>query len=270
MIKPVVNKSILLCATAGVMLFTCSPLRASETDKRIESAAKKTYVFKTYLNHDSIKVVSHDGVVTLKGTVKEPSDKSLAEDTVAGLPGVVSVDNRLEVRGGDEYAEHSDGWIAFKVNSALLFHRNVSASATKISCQGGVVTLSGEAANPAQKDLTTEYARDVDGVTSVVNEMTISPKYAASHPEEVRHGETTGEKVDDASITAEVKATLLAHRSTSALKTHVQTREGIVTVTGIAKSTAEKDLVTHLVTDINGVVSVVNDMTVDTSLSSNN
>ena len=49
-----------------------------------------------------------------------------------------------------------------------------------------------------------------------------------------------GEKIDDASITAQVKSSLLSHRSTSAIKTKVQTTDGVVTVSGIAKNEAEK------------------------------
>jgi osmotically-inducible protein OsmY len=74
---------------------------------------------------------------------------------------------------------------------------------------------------------------------------------------------TAGEKIDDASITAQVKTALMTHRSTSALKTKVTTRDGEVTLTGIAKNAAEKSLVTKLITDIQGVTSVKNQMTVE-------
>jgi osmotically-inducible protein OsmY len=74
--------------------------------------------------------------------------------------------------------------------------------------------------------------------------------------------QTIGDKIDDASITAQVKSSLLSHHSTSALKTSVETTDGVVTLTGIAKNDAEKSLVTKLVTDINGVTSVINNMTI--------
>jgi hyperosmotically inducible periplasmic protein len=61
----------------------------------------------------------------------------------------------------------------------------------------------------------------------------------------------------------------LSHRSTSALKTKVETTDGVVTLSGIAKNAAEKSLVTKLVTDVNGVSSVVNNMTIDTTLTKN-
>ncbi len=74
--------------------------------------------------------------------------------------------------------------------------------------------------------------------------------------------QTVGQEIDDASITAEVKMTLLYHRSTSALKTSVTTKNGVVTLSGKAKNAAEKDLATKLVNDVNGVKGVKNRMTI--------
>ena len=243
----------LLVAT-GTLLVTSTSLRASETDDRIEASAKKSYVFRTQLKDDSIKTESKDGVVTLTGTVAESSHKSLAEDTVEGLPGVKSVDNQLKVKG-QKQAEHSDAWVGTKVKTALLFHRNVRATKTDVNVKDGVVILSGEASSQAQKELTTEYAKDVEGVKEVKNEMTIAKTPA-------KPDQTTGEKIDDASITAQVKSSLMSHRSTSAVKTKVQTTNGVVTLSGVAKNAAEKSLVTKLVADIDGVNSVINNMTI--------
>ncbi|MBU0544608.1 MAG: BON domain-containing protein [Proteobacteria bacterium] len=93
-------KKALYCLTLIVImasLFIINvPLFASEMDDRIESSAKQSYVFKTYFRGDDIKVQSTDGVVTLTGTVSDESHKSLAQETVASLPGVKSVDNKLE------------------------------------------------------------------------------------------------------------------------------------------------------------------------------
>jgi hyperosmotically inducible protein len=250
-----------LLVAAGALFVTSAPLRASDTDDRIESSAKKSHVFKTQLKDDSIKTESKNGAVTLTGTVAESSHKSLAQDTVENLPGVKSVDNQLKV-SGESPAEHSDGWLSTKVKTTLLFHRNVSATGTDVYVKDGIVSLRGEASSQAQKELTTEYAKDVEGVKDVKNEMTIAKTPA-------QPGETIGEKIDDASITAQVKSSLLSHRSTSALKTKVSTTDGVVTLSGIAKNAAEKSLVTKLVTDINGVTSVINNMTIEVTAASN-
>ena len=246
--------SLALMAAVSTMLITSTPLRAADTDSRIESSAAKSYVFKTYLKDDSIKTVSKDGVVTLTGTVADASHKSMAENTVASLPDVKSVDNQLTIKG-ENPAEHSDAWITTKVKTTLLFHRNVSATGTSVYTKDGIVTLQGVASSMAQKELTTEYAKDIDNVKSVKNEMTIAKTPATP-------GASIGDKIDDASITAQVKSSLLSHHSTSAMHTGVSTTDGVVTLSGIAKNDAEKSLVTKLVTDINGVTSVINNMTV--------
>jgi hyperosmotically inducible protein len=245
------TKLVVACAVAAaISLNARAASAASEMDSRIERAARNTYVYRTYLMNDDIQIESNDGVVTLTGTVAEPSHRNLAEDTVAGLPGVKRVVDQLEIKRPAPKAE-SDDWISAKVKAALLFHRSVSAK-TQVFCKDGIVTLEGAATSQAEKDLTTEYARDVAGVKDVINEMTVTP---GSEP-------TLTDQVDDASITAQVKAALLTHRSTSALRTGVQTTDGIVTVTGTAKNQAEKDLVTKLVKDIQGVKDVHNNMTI--------
>jgi hyperosmotically inducible protein len=250
-----------LSAVVSTMLITSSPLRAADTDSRIESSAAKSYTFKTYLKDDSIKVDAKDGVVTLTGTVADASHKSMAENTVASLPGVTSVDDQLKI-SGEQPAEHSDAWITTKVKTALLFHRNVSGTGTTVYTKDGIVTLQGEASSAAQKELTTEYAKDIDNVKSVNNEMTIAKTPAAPDA-------TMGDKIDDASITAEVKSSLLSHSSTSAMHTMVSTTDGVVTLSGVAKNDAEKSLVTKLVTDINGVNSVINNMTIAAPVAAN-
>ena len=139
------------------------------------------------------------------------------------------------------------------MKTMFLFHRNVSAM-TEVDTKNGIVTLQGKADSMAQKDLTTEYTKDVEGVKGVNNEMTVG-KVA-------KKKQTVGGKIDDASITAVVKMTLLYHRSTSALNTSVVTKRGVVTLTGKAKNAAEKDLAAKYANDVNGVKGVNNQMTI--------
>ncbi len=252
-----------IIATAATLFFINVSLFASVTDDRIELSAKQSYVFKTYLKGQDIKIRSKDGVVALTGIVSGESDKSLAGETVASLPGVVAVVNKLEVKG-ETPAVNTDAWLIAKVKSTLWLHRNMSGAETEVLAKDGIITLRGEAASEAQKDLSTEYAKDVEGVKSVDNEMTVLT--AAMRPGKKTMGEkldSMGESIDDVSITALVKTTLLYHRSTSALNTTVETKEGVVELGGKAGSAAEKDLATKLVSDVYGVKSVFNTMIVE-------
>lgn len=232
---------------AAVLISTAIPLFASDADDRIESTFKKSYVFKTYLTDENIKITSKEGVVTLSGDVLDESHKPMAQDVAEAIPGVKSVENAIVIKN-----EKSDMWLKMKVQSAILLHSKVDAVNTNVSVKDGVVTLKGTAISQAQKELTGEYTKDVEGVKGVKNEMTVT-----------KNKPTIGEKMDDASITAQVKMTLMMHGATGVLRTSVTTNNGIVSVGGKARNEAEKHLVTKLAEDVRGVNSVVNKMTVE-------
>jgi len=232
---------------AAILLATSIPLFASDTDDRIESSFKKSYVYKTYLQDEHINISSKDGVVILSGDVLDETHKPMAQDTAEALPGVKSVENKIVIK-----SDKSDRWLRMKVQTALVFHSNVNASNTEVSVKDGIVTLKGKAVSQAQKELTTEYAKDVEGVKGVKNEMTLA-----------KSDNTIGEKIDDASITAQVKMTLLMHKSTGVIRTSVTTKNGVVTIGGKAKNDAERDLVTKLAEDVKGVNNVINKMTIE-------
>lgn len=251
--KTTLLRSLLFAAIT--FLFLGMPLQAAQSDRDIETTAKQSHVFKKYLQNDDIKIESKNGAVTMTGVVSGGYHKALAQETVAGIPGVKSVENKLELKG-DPPSANSDAWVLDNVVATLLFHRSVSPTTTQVNVKDGVVTLNGAASSQAQKELTTEYAMDVEGVKDVKNEMTV-----AKTPEDDTK-QTISESIDDASITAQVKMTLLYHRSTSALKTKVETLDGVVTLTGEAKNAAEASLAAKLAGDVNGVKEVKNQMIV--------
>ena len=254
------HSKVFIAATVAIMVFGATA-RASETDERIESSAKQSYVFKTYLKDDAISTYSKDGVVTLKGTIKEYSHKSLAQETVASLPGVKSVDNQLEYKG--EYpSENSDAWLSMQIKYSLFYNRNVSAMNTQVYVVDGIATLRGNADSQAQKDLAGEYAKDVKGIKDVKNDMVVVP---VTNPAV----KTKSEQMDDASITAQVRTAFLYHHSTSAFKTGVETNNGVVTLTGVTSSSAAKDMASKVANDVDGVNSVINNMTIDEALMKN-
>jgi hyperosmotically inducible protein len=259
-----------LLLTLASLLVISTPLFATDTDNRIELSARQSYVFKTFFKGADIKVHSKDGVVTLTGSVYTESYKSLAWETVANLPDVISVDNKLVVKG-EAPDEDTDAWLVSNVKATLLFHRSVNATETEVLAKEGTVTLRGEIASVGQKDLATEYAWDVQGVKDVKNEMTVSTD--AMKPGKATMGEKVdalSDSIDDASVTALVKTTLLYHRSTSALRTTVNTKDGVVYLGGKARNGAEEDLATKLVSDVHGVKRVVNNMIVEGTESKTN
>jgi hyperosmotically inducible periplasmic protein len=195
---------------------------------------------------------ANDGVVTLTGTVGDGDLKVLAEDTVSNLPGVARVDNQIAL--DPALAEHSDRWIAIRLRTQLLVRCLVSADTTTVRVENGVVTLTGTANTQSQKELTAEYAKEIEGVKSVNNYIVVN---AAPVP-----AESMGEENDDASISSQVKYLLLTNRPTSALKTKVTTVDNCVVITGEAANDTERSIAGKLAGSVRGVMAVTNDMTV--------
>jgi hyperosmotically inducible protein len=123
-----------------------------------------------------------------------------------------------------------------------------------------VVTLTGAVDTQAAKDRAVEIARSTKGVTDVVDNMTV--KTTEVEASAAPSGETAGQVVDDAAITAQVKAKLLADSVVGGLKIDVDTKEGVVTLTSNKmKSQSEIDQAVRLAKQVDGVKDVVSNLT---------
>lgn len=253
--------AVLLVAIA-FLLIASAPLQAANADNKIEQAARKTFVFKTYLKSDAVKVNSVNGTVTLSGTVASENHRSMAEETVSSLPGVLAVNNQLIVTGVAHDAR-SDEWIAHRIRGMYLIHRGVNNTDTQVSVKDGMVTLRGNAATKAQKELISDYAREVSGVKEVDNRMTVTDPPLLEHKKR-------SEKVDDASITSQVRMALRYRHGTAPFDIKVSTRKGVVTLSGTALTQSDIDLLTKRVLEIRGVKRVDNKMTIGLVQSSTN
>ena len=69
-------------------------------------------------------------------------------------------------------------------------------------------------------------------------------------------------ETSDSMITTKIKAELAGHKAVSAINTHVETADGIVTLSGTARSLAEKELAERYTRDVQGVKDVDNQIAV--------
>ena len=248
----------LLETMASFFSFT-TPRFASRTD--IESFAKQSYVFKTYLKGDDITIQYKDGVAFLIGKVSDESHKLLAREILASFPGITRVYSMLKEHS-EVPALNKDEHLISKVKSTLFFHQSVNAAETEVLAKNGIVTLRGKTASTAQKNRTAEYAMDVEGVNKVINELTVTP--ATLKKEKIREEvETIDDLIDDASVTALVRTILSYHSSTSTLDITVETKGGVVKLEGKVGSWEEKNLADKRVIDVPGVKMVFNNMTIE-------
>jgi hyperosmotically inducible periplasmic protein len=170
----------------------------------------------------------------------------------------------------------TDAGITTKVKAKLAADDTVKAYQVDVDTREKVVTLSGNVETAAAKDRAAELARQTTGVIDVVNNITVAGGSAAlpgeggapapggegdaaaggnaPNPEPDR---SAGQVIDDASITAAVKTKLLADSMVGGLKIDVDTRNGVVYLTGDRmKSQAEIDQAIKLAKETSGVKSV--------------
>jgi osmotically-inducible protein OsmY len=152
----------------------------------------------------------------------------------------------------------SDAGITAKVKTQFATDTTVKADEINVDTKNHVVTLTGAVDTQAAKDRAVEIARDTKGVTDVIDNMTIKTAEASAAPA----AETAGQFVDDAAITAKVKAKLLADSVVGGLKIDVDTKQGVVTLSSNSmKSQSEIDQAIRLTKQVDGVRDVVANLT---------
>lgn len=180
----------------------------------------------------------------------------------------------------------TDAGITTKVKTKLAADDTVKAYQIDVDTKDKVVTLSGSVDNQAAKDQAVALARGTEGVADVVDNITVSgaaampgdaPAYGSAEPPPGGEGDAAmggnapnpepdrpaGTVMDDAAITAAVKAKLLADPTVGGLKIDVDTRNGVVWLTADhMNSQAEIDAAIKLAKETEGVKSVENKMVV--------
>ena len=213
-----------------------------------------------YSNND--KAVFGVIITSPAGTVPDEARTTLSQVATTDLPGVVRVDNQL-VGSSASSNVSPDVLLAGKIDLALRLHRNANATRPTLQVKDGVVTLQGEASGRADRQMIAEYVADVPGVKEIRNEMTV-----ASLLEPVAQT-SNNQTLEDAALTAKIVTVLMTNRSTSSVITRVSSRNGEVTLTGSTRNEAQNALIVKLVTDVPGVTSVKNQMTIENEPRSN-
>jgi len=161
---------------------------------------------------------------------------------------VACTPTRTQKTAGEQVDDSS---ITAKVKSELLRDSKTNGMAIDVETRRGTVQLNGFVPSAEMKSEAGRVARRVDGVRTVDNNLQVSTEKR-----------TAGEYVDDTVITAKVKAALIGNDETKARDINVQTREGVVQLSGFVDSSAQKSEATRVAQDVGGVKRVVNDLTV--------
>jgi len=148
----------------------------------------------------------------------------------------------------------TDTGITMKVKAKMAADSTVKASQIQVDTKNKVVTLTGDIDSQEAKNRALELARNTDGVVDVVDMIAVrTAGNAGDAPEPDR---SVGEVIDDAGITMKVKAKLLSDDGVKGTRIDVDTREGVVYLTGKVNSEAEKNKAVQLAKETKGVKDV--------------
>ena len=157
----------------------------------------------------------------------------------------------------------SDAGITTKVKAKLAADSAVKATDINVDTKDRIVTLSGKVDSEAAKARAVEIARGTEGVHDVVDNLTWIAASASNEPA-AASGAPSGQPLSDAAITAAVKSKLLADTTVGGLKINVDTRDGVVSLTGPVKSQTEKDTAVRIARETSGVRDVQDNLIVQT------
>jgi osmotically-inducible protein OsmY len=179
------------------------------------------------------------GTVLLEGITESIISKRVAEQLVLQVEGVSRVENLLKVRA---MPQRTDEVIAMHVRNALTEDPYLNERDIVITVQAGVVTLTGRQDALAKKRLAGLVAWWVPGVTDVHNEIAVVPD----------------EEDNDQEILNSIRVAFDKDKLVDALRFHVEVLDGHVTLYGLARSDAERNMAEEDIWMTWGVLGVEN------------
>ncbi|HEX9707723.1 MAG TPA: BON domain-containing protein [Steroidobacteraceae bacterium] len=166
-----------------------------------------------------------------------------------GLMGAITVSAEEPKRTFGEYTD--DTMLLGKVKSALAGDDTTEANEINVEVNKGIVQLNGFVDTAKEKAQATTVAQAVKGVKQVENNLIVKGESTS-----------TGQSMDDSTVTARVNTALIDSKETKAGDIKVQTYDGVVQLSGFVDNEAQKSAATKVAQSVKGVKSVQNNLSV--------
>ena len=196
LISMIVATTLTTAAYAGDM-DTDNKWEKGAKDAWIDGKAEATLLFNGNLDSFDINTDVKNGNVVLTGKVENSVDKKLAEELVANIDGVTSVDNKLTVVSDKDMegdmsddmedtvdegtSELTDAKIATVIKTRLLMDTDISGFDIDVDVENGVVTLTGDVDSDAERDLAVEIAKNASDVKDVESNLRVVTETAMNY-----------------------------------------------------------------------------------------
>ena len=257
-------------------------------DERLATYVQARYQADSSIRANDISVSAANGVVTLRGTVRDETAREHAATLARDVNGVQTVDNQIQVvaeTAGDAAAPMarqvesgataerassdpvSPSWITTKIQAQYFINPEVKPWNVDVTtASDGTVTLRGEVEETADREEAARIARDTDGVTRVENQLRVrgeaAPRDTAERTDTIAERGTRADESPDAWITAKVQAKYFVDTDVKGRNIDVDTRDGVVTLSGEVETEGERRQAVAIARNTDGVQSVTDQLQV--------
>ena len=268
---------------------TSSPPAATTPAAGADDSTIATNVRARFYTDDTIRgrridVAAVNGVVTLKGAVADAPTRKRAVEIAQNVEGVVRVNDELTVdqttgqtasaerpaqpaptpatgTAGRDAPVRTPSWITAKIHSQYFLDSNIKPWTIDVTtADSGVVTLEGTVNTEEKKAGAIRIARTTEGVTDVVDRITVRADANPTRPVTAAIPEVAP---PDPWITAKIQARYFMDDDIKARNINVNTANGQVTLKGTVGSEAERRQAVTVARNTDGVKGVVDELRVE-------
>ncbi|MCH8550400.1 MAG: BON domain-containing protein [Natronospirillum sp.] len=184
--------------TLGLIIPAATASEAS--DDQIKGRVEAALMLSPVLSGRNITVEISEGMVTLSGVIGNSTERDLAQQVAASMPGVEGVEEDLELQQGNDaspdatqsaqlresaFFDWQQAHIATKLRQEFADSPAIEGEDITFMLDGETLVLEGEVDTELERMVATQLSQRLDEVSVVDNRLNVREEAAAAEPVEM-------------------------------------------------------------------------------------